>query len=117
MSCFHVPQGCVRHKRACDGWSAVKTYREERHKIQTNPLFFGAEDDDVVLVLSVVPPFDRHRKSAVSEGVCQCFLETGVVTQRDYINQYRTGGPRLQFALGKVDAHKHDTRHRGAHQY
>lgn len=116
MSCFHVPQECVR-QRACDGWSAVKTYREERHKIQTNPLFFGAEDDDVVLVLSVVSPFDRHRKSAVSEGVCQCFLETGVVTQRDYINQYRAGGPRLQFALGKVDAHKHDTRHRGAHQY
>lgn len=89
----------------------VSSENIQRRKAQ-NPnksFIFGAEDDDVVLVLSVVSPFDRHRKSAVSEGVCQCFLETGVVTRRDYINQYRAGGSRLQFALGKVDAHKHDT--------
>lgn len=50
---------------------------------------------------------------AWQEGVPQCFLENGVVTQRDYINQYLAGAEfRLQFALGKVGTQTYAGRER-----
>lgn len=68
----------------------------------------------MVLVLSVVSPFDRHRKSAVSEGVCQCFqglLHKGITSINIALVFL---GCNLHW--GKL-THTNTARHRGAHQY
>lgn len=84
---------------------------ENREKKSKQILLFHCKDDEVL------SPLTGLGKGSVSEGLaggCASVLSgNGVVTQRDYINQYLAGAEfRLQFALGKVGTQTYAGRER-----